>query len=116
MSAAGDVDLLTGSSSLASSATPRADFLLTRRLGGANRWPLALLTAIYALNVTDQYVVPTVYPLLKQEFGLSDSALGLMSGSYVIVVMVFSIPFGHIADRFTRTRVISWGTAACGRP
>ena len=112
MSAAGDV--MTGSSSLASSATPRADFLLTRRLGGANRWPLALLTAIYALNVTDQYVVPTLFPLLKQEFGLSDSALGLMSGSYVIVVMVFSIPFGYVADRFTRTRVISWGTAAWG--
>ena len=112
MSAAGDV--MTGSSSLASSATPRADFLLTRRLGGANRWPLALLTAIYALNVTDQYVLPTVYPLLKQEFGLSDTALGLMSGSYVIVVMVFSIPFGYVADRFHRTRVISWGTAAWG--
>ncbi len=107
-------DVLSGESSLAASATPRADFLLTRRLGGANRWPLALLTAIYALNVTDQYVVPTVYPLLKQEFGLSDSALGLMSGSYVIVVMVFSLPFGWEADRFTRTRVISWGTAAWG--
>ena len=58
-----------------------------------------LLTAIYALNVADQYVVPTVFPLLKQEFGLSDSALGMLSGSYVIVVMVFSIPFGYIADR-----------------
>src|SRR4051794_3206598 len=107
-------DVMSGSSSLAAAATPRSDFLLTRRLGGANRWPLALLTAIYALNVTDQYVVPTLYPLLKQEFGLSDSALGFMSGSYVIVVMVFSIPFGYIADRRVRTRIISWGTAAWG--
>src|SRR4029078_7297738 len=89
--------VIVGACSRSPPATPRSDFLLTRRLGGANRWPLALLTAIYALNVTDQYVVPTVYPLLKQEFGLSDSALGFMSGSYVIVVMVFSIPFGYIA-------------------
>ena len=73
-----------------------------------------LLTAIYALNVADQYLVPTVFPLLKQEFGLSDSALGLLSGSYVIVVMVMSVPFGYLADRFHRTRIISWGTAAWG--
>ncbi len=107
-------DLAGESSSLSSTVTPRSDFLLTRRLGGANRWPLVLLTAIFALNVADQYVVPTVFPLLKQEFGLSDSALGILSGSYVIVVMVFSIPFGYIADRWNRTRIISWGTAAWG--
>jgi ABC-type branched-subunit amino acid transport system ATPase component/sugar phosphate permease len=101
-------------SPLATGRTPRTDFLLTRRLGGANRWPLVLLTAIYALNVADQYVVPTVFPLLKAEFGLSDSALGLLSGSYVIVVMLFSVPFGYIADRWHRTRIISWGTAAWG--
>ena len=109
------VDVHSGSlSPLAAAATPRSDFLLTRRIGGANRWPLVLLTAIYALNVADQYVIPTVFPLLKQEFGLSDSALGVLSGSYVIVVMVFSVPFGYIADRWNRTRIISWGTAAWG--
>lgn len=88
--------------------------MLTRRLGGTNRWPLVLLTAIYALNVADQFVVPTLFPLLKQEFGLSDGALGLISGSYVVVVMAFSVPFGYIADRWNRTRIISWGTAAWG--
>jgi ABC-type branched-subunit amino acid transport system ATPase component/sugar phosphate permease len=104
----------TTESPLATSLTPRSDFLLTRRLGGANRWPLVLLTAIYALNVADQYVLPTVFPLLKQEFGMSDTSLGVLSGSYVIVVMLFSLPFGYIADRWHRTRIISWGTAAWG--
>ncbi|MBI5088639.1 MAG: MFS transporter, partial [Actinobacteria bacterium] len=104
----------TAGSPLAASSTPHSDFLLTRRIGGANRWPLVLLTAIYALNVADQYVVPTVFPLLKDEFRMSDSALGILSGSYVIVVMLFSVPFGYIADRWNRTRIISWGTAAWG--
>ncbi len=99
---------------LASSRTPRPPFQLTRRLVGATRWPLFLLTAIYALNVTDQYVVPTLFPLLKQEFGLSDSALGVLSSSYVIVVTLGTVPFGYFADRMRRTRVISWGTAAWG--
>ncbi len=99
---------------LATDRTPRPPFQLTRRLVGATRWPLILLTAIYALNVTDQYVVPTLFPLLKQEFGLSDSALGILSSSYVIVVMIGTVPFGYLADRMRRTRVISWGTAAWG--
>lgn len=112
--AAGPPPVAATRSPLAAAATPHTDFLLTRRLGGANRWPLVLLTAIYALNVADQYVIPTVFPLLKEEFGLSDSALGVLSGSYVIVVMVFSVPFGWMADRLNRTRIISWGTAAWG--
>jgi branched-chain amino acid transport system ATP-binding protein len=99
---------------LAPSRTPRPPFQLTRRLVGTSRWPLFLLTAIYALNVTDQYIVPTLFPLLKQEFGLSDSALGILSSSYVIVVMIGTVPFGYLADRRRRTRVISWGTAAWG--
>jgi ABC-type branched-subunit amino acid transport system ATPase component/sugar phosphate permease len=99
---------------LASSRTPRPPFQLTRRLVGATRWPLILLTAIYALNVTDQYIVPTLFPLLKQEFGLSDSALGILSSSYVIVVTAGTVPFGYLADRMRRTRVVSWGTAAWG--
>jgi ABC-type branched-subunit amino acid transport system ATPase component/sugar phosphate permease len=99
---------------LAASRTPRPPFQLTRRLVGATRWPLFLLTAIYALNVADQYVVPTLFPLLKVEFGLSDSALGILSSSYVIVVTLGTVPFGYLADRRRRTRVISWGTAAWG--
>ncbi len=99
---------------LAASRTPRPPFQLTRRLVGATRGPLFLLTAIYALNVADQFVVPTLFPLLKQEFGLSDSALGILSSSYVIVVMLGTVPFGYFADRMRRTRVIAWGTAVWG--
>src|SRR6266540_312564 len=103
-----------GGPPLAPSRTPRPTFQLTRRLVGASRWPLILLTAIYAINVADQYVVPTLFPLLKQEFGMSDSALGILSGSYVVVVTLGTIPFGYLADRKRRTRIISWGTAAWG--
>ncbi len=105
---------VTAATPLAASQTPRPAFQLTRRLVGATRWPLFLLTAIYALNVADQYVVPTLFPLLKQEFGLSDSALGVLSSSYVIVVMLGTVPFGYFADRLRRTRVISLGYGGLG--
>jgi ABC-type branched-subunit amino acid transport system ATPase component/MFS family permease len=101
-------------SPLAPSRTPRPTFQLTRRLVGVPKWPLILLTAVYAVNVSDQYIVPALFPLLKQEFGLSDTALGVLSGSYLVVVTIGTVPFGILADRRRRTRIIAWGTAAWG--
>ncbi len=99
---------------LSPDSTPRSDVAITRRLVGVSRWPLILLTAIYAVNVSDQFLLPSVFPLLKGEFGLSDTQLGLLSGSYLVSVTVLTVPFGTIADRFVRTRVVAWGTAAWG--
>lgn len=101
-------------SALAPSRTPRSVFQMTRRLVGVSRWPLVLLTTVYAINVSDQFLLPAMFPLLKREFGLSDTALGLLSGSYLITVTLGTVPFGVLADRYTRTRIIAWGTAAWG--
>lgn len=99
---------------LSPTLTPRPDFHITRKLVGVPKWPLALLTMIYTINVSDQYVLPAMFPLLKREFGLSDTGLGILAGSYVISVTLFTVPFGAIADRFNRTRIIAWGTTAWG--
>lgn len=99
---------------LSPALTPRPDFHITRRLVGVDKWPLALLTVIYAINVSDQFLLPAMFPLLKREFGLSDTALGLLSGSYLVTVTLFTVPFGILADRFNRTRIIAWGTTAWG--
>lgn len=99
---------------LSPALTPRPDFHITRRLVGVDKWPLALLTVIYAINVSDQFLLPAMFPLLKREFGLSDTALGLLSGSYLVSVTLLTVPFGILADRFNRTRIIAWGTAAWG--
>ena len=99
---------------LSPTLTPRPDFHITRKLVGVPKWPLALLTLIYTINISDQYVLPAMFPLLKREFGLSDTGLGILAGSYVISVTVFTVPFGIIADRFNRTRIIAWGTTAWG--
>ncbi len=101
-------------SALSPARTPRSAFQLTRRLVGVPKWPLVLLTAVYAVNVSDQYILPATFPLLKQEFGLSDTALGALSGSYLAIVMLGTVPFGTLADRFRRTRIIAWGTTGWG--
>lgn len=99
---------------LSPTLTPRPDFHITRKLVGVPKWPLALLTMIYTINVSDQYVLPAMFPLLKREFGLSDTGLGVLAGSYLISVTLFTVPFGVVADRFNRTRIIAWGTTAWG--
>lgn len=99
---------------LSPTLTPRTDFQLTRRLVGVTRWPLILLTSIYTINVADQFLLPAMFPLLQREFTLSNTSLGLLAGSYLISVTLFTVPFGVLADRYTRTRIIAWGTVAWG--
>jgi ABC-type branched-subunit amino acid transport system ATPase component/sugar phosphate permease len=99
---------------LAPTLTPRPTFQITRKLVGVPKWPLALLTLIYTINVSDQFLLPAMFPLLKREFGLSDTALGVLSGSYLVSVTLFTVPFGVLADRYDRTRIIAWGTTAWG--
>jgi ABC-type branched-subunit amino acid transport system ATPase component/sugar phosphate permease len=108
------LDPVEAPSPLTPTFTPRPTFQVTRRLVGVSRWPLILLTAVYAINVSDQYLLPAMFPLLKQEFGISDTGLGILSGSYLLTVTVLTVPFGIAADRYRRTRIIAWGTAAWG--
>lgn len=103
-----------GHSVLAPSLTPRPAFQVTRRLVGVSKYPLGLLTAIYAINQSHQFLLPVLFPFIKQEFRLSDTALGLLGGSYLLMLTVGTVPFGILADRVRRTKVIAWGTSAWG--
>ncbi len=75
---------------------------------------MILLTAAYAISVSDQYLLSTVFPYLKAAFQFSDAALGLLGSSYTVVVAIGTVPFGVMADRFTRTKVIAWAGAIWG--
>lgn len=100
--------------SLAPSRTPRTAFQVTRRLVGVSRYPLILLTAAYAVSVSDQYLLSTVFPYLKTAFQLSDVSLGLLGSSYAIIVTIGTVPFGVLADRASRTKVIAWASSIWG--
>lgn len=104
----------TATNPLDAGATPRPRFQVTRRIVGASRYPLGVLTAIYAVNQSHQFLVPVLFPFIKEEFQLSDTALGFLGGSYLFTLTVAMVPFGILADRVRRTKVIGWGTAAWG--
>ncbi|HEX9078568.1 MAG TPA: MFS transporter [Desulfuromonadaceae bacterium] len=73
---------------------------------------LILLLGVNLLNYIDRQVVYAVFPLIKQELGLSDTALGLLGSAFMVCYMVAAPLFGLIGDRFRRTRVAASALAA----
>ena len=79
---------------------------------------------IFGLLLSDymsRQVLNAVFPLLKAEWGLSDTQLGSLSGVVSLMVGVLTIPLSFIADRFGRITSLkvmafmwSLATLACG--
>jgi MFS family permease len=76
-----------------------------------SRRPLILLTAVLAVDQADRYLLSSVFPLLKDDFGLSDGQLGSLSAAFLLVATAGAVPFGVLVDRTIRTRVAAWGAA-----
>lgn len=76
-----------------------------------SRLPLVLLTAVLAVDQADRYLLSAVFPLLKDDFRLTDGQLGSLSAAFLLVATAGSLPFGVLVDRTVRTRVAAWGAA-----
>jgi len=73
-----------------------------------HRWPLILLTLIATVQFFDRAMMVIVVEPIKQEFGLSDSQLGLVAGlSYAVAFAVAGIPLGWLADRVNRRNLLA---------
>ena len=74
-----------------------------------NRWyALGVITAIHAIHNVDRNVIGVVIEPLKAEFGLSDAALGLLSGlAHSGAFAVFVLPLSWLADRVNRAKMLS---------
>jgi MFS family permease len=76
-----------------------------------SRYALALLLAVNLLNYIDRQVLYAVFPLIKADFALSDTALGFLGSAFMICYMC-SAPFlGWLGDRGNRIRLASAGVA-----
>lgn len=73
-------------------------------------YALSLLMLIYVLNFLDRTIIYILFPLIKKEMAFSDTQLALLgTTSFVIFYTILGIPFGRIADRGSRTRIIAIG-------
>ncbi|MBK7729107.1 MAG: MFS transporter [Gammaproteobacteria bacterium] len=83
---------------------------------------LVLLSLVYVVNFIDRQILAMLIVPIKEEFGVSDTALGLLSGfAFALLYTLAGIPIARWADRGSRTRIIAlaltlWSavTAACG--
>jgi predicted MFS family arabinose efflux permease len=49
---------------------------------------------------------------IRKEFGLDDTALGILGASFTLIYAVAGVPLGYLADRFRRTRILAAGLTA----
>ncbi len=70
---------------------------------------LLILTLINFVNYIDRILINPLVDLIKDDFGVSDLRLGLLAFVFIVVQSCASIPFGWLADRMSRTRLISYG-------
>jgi MFS family permease len=78
------------------------------------RWyVLAVMTAIYALNIADRFVISTLIEPIKADLHLSDAAVGFLTGvALAIFYVTAGLPLAQIADRTSRRNLIALSLAA----
>jgi MFS transporter, Spinster family, sphingosine-1-phosphate transporter len=73
------------------------------------RYALSLLLAVNLLNYIDRYVLVAVLPLIKTDFGVSDTALGFLASAFMLSYFIIAPLFGWLGDRWNRVKLASSG-------
>jgi len=109
--------VLTDVAALGSAAASAAARRLTVALGGAERTRVIIvLAAILGLSGADAATVGASASELRSGLHITNTDIGLLVAVSSLVGAVATLPFGVLADRVTRTRVlgvtiVTWGVA-----
>jgi MFS family permease len=90
--------------------------------GWRSHYTLAVLLFVYTMSFIDRQIMGILIQPIKQEFQVSDTAMGVLSGlTFALFYSVLAIPFGRYADRANRRNFVAycctaWSamTALCG--
>lgn len=72
-------------------------------------WVVFMLWFVCFFNYADRQAIFSVFPLLKQEMGLSDIQLGIVGAAFMWVYAGFGAIAGIVGDRFQRKTLIIGG-------
>ena len=72
---------------------------------------LIVLGLINFINFADRLVIVPLFPVLRDEFSLTDTQLGALQTVLQVVLALATIPFSLLADRANRRKVIAVGVA-----
>ena len=88
-----------------------------------HRWyVLFVLVLVYTTNIADRFVLSILIEPIRAEYGVSDTALGFLSGfAFAVFYTVMGLPIARLADRSNRRNIIALAvglysimTALCG--
>src|SRR5688572_30382682 len=91
-------------------------------IGIPRRYAWIVFVLTFGLLISDymsRQVLNAVFPILKNEWTLSDGQLGLLSGIVALMVGLLTIPLPLLADRFGRVKSLAlmallWSLATLG--
>jgi len=72
-------------------------------------YALIVLFAINLVNFFDRQIIGGVGEGIRREWGLSDTALGLLGTVFTLLYAVFGLPLGRLSDRTARRRILAAG-------
>lgn len=81
-----------------------------RLLQAPNAWRVvALLAVANLLNFYDRTIPAILVEPIKEEFGLGDFEIGLLSAGFTVVYAIAGVFLGRMADRRSRRMIMGWG-------
>lgn len=70
-------------------------------------WVIFLLVLHYANTYMDRVAISQAAPLLKDEFALSQTELGIVFTAFTIAYALFQVPGGWLADRYGPRKILT---------
>jgi MFS family permease len=70
---------------------------------------LSVLFAINTINFFDRQVFGAIAEPVRKEWGLSDSAIGLVGTAFTLVYATVGLPLGRLTDKTSRKKVLAAG-------
>lgn len=87
--------------------------LKTSAYGLRSHYTLLVLLFVYTMSFIDRQIMGILIQPIKEEFQVSDTAMGLLSGlTFALFYSVLAIPFGRYADRANRRNFVAYCCAA----
>jgi MFS family permease len=88
-------------------------FMTQAAHGWRSHYTLFLLLFVYTMSFIDRQIMGILMEPIKQEFDVSDTAMGALSGlTFALFYSALAIPFGRFADRTNRRNFVAYCCAA----
>src|ERR1041384_826513 len=72
-------------------------------------YALIVLFAINLMNFFDRQLIGGIGEGIRREWGLSDTALGLLGTVFTLLYAIFGLPLGRLSDTTARKTILAGG-------